>query len=134
MQDTFYEHVYWKYHCKNQKPDTTFCHDHLSLDSSQVVFLSTTNDEKDCFIINIETGNCGCYAGSSGSGFVLFKRQKDGSYYHQNIWAFDLERLKTSHQGIYDVSCHHRRHDVTYHVTWTGKNWQEMAVWENANS
>jgi hypothetical protein len=124
MQDTFYENTYWKYHCNNKKPhqDGYGCHDDLKMDSSNVLFLSTSGDKKDCFIINLVSSECGCYSGTSGAGFVFFKRQSDGSYAEHSVWGFALKQLKTAHNGVYDVAFYTRREALEYFGYWDGQH------------
>jgi hypothetical protein len=129
MQDSFYEQIYWKYHCNNEKPDGEFCKNKLNLDSSMVLFLSTNGDKKDCFIINTVTSSCGCYEGSSGAGFVFFKRKSNGTYYVCSIWGFSLKQLTTSHNGIYDVSYYHRRANIEYFCYWNGKKYEDIETY-----
>jgi hypothetical protein len=131
MQDTFYEATYWKYHCDNKKPpqDGYGCRDDLKIDSSQVLFLSTSGDKKDCFIINLESSECGCYSGTSGSGFVFFKRKQDGSYYISGDWGFDLKQLKTAHNGVYDVAYYTRREPLEFLGYWDGQHFNSQETY-----
>jgi hypothetical protein len=122
IEYSFYEKVYWKYHC-GKKPDKN--NRYLDLDSSRIIFISANGDKKDCFVIYPPT-DCGESAGSSGADAVFFKRKKNGSYFIQSFFVTHLQKLPTSHNGIFDLSgILIKSYNVEYYYHWNGHEFVE---------
>jgi hypothetical protein len=126
VKDSFYEKIYWKYHCGEEAPKGT----NFYLDESDLIFLSTNGNKKDCFIRDVFTGNCGVGTGSGGYGAVFFKRKPNGEYYsYVLLGAVGLKKLKTSHNGVYDLANFYFKSPVEYFCYWDGEEYNEIKTY-----